>query len=50
MARPIRATVLLVDDEPHSLSAMKMALEDEFDIHIAADAEAALAVLDREWV
>ena len=50
MPSPIRATVLLVDDEPHSLSAMKMALEDEFDIHSAADAEAALAVLDREWV
>lgn len=50
MPSPIRATVLLVDDEPHSLSAMKMALEDEFDIHSAADAESALAVLDREWV
>lgn len=50
MSTPIRATVLLVDDEPHSLSAMKMALEDEFDIQMAGDAEAALSVLDREWV
>lgn len=45
-----RATVLLVDDEPHSLSAMRMALEDEFDCITAADAEAALARMEQEWV
>lgn len=50
MASPIRASVLLVDDEPHSLSAMKMALEDEFDIHMAGDAAQAMAVLEQEWV
>lgn len=50
MSSPIRPAVLLVDDEPHSLSAMKMALEDEFDIHRAGDAAAALAVLEQEWV
>lgn len=45
-----RPTVLLVDDEPHSLSAMRMALEDEFDCIIAADAEAAIAKMEEEWV
>lgn len=49
MASP-RPAILLVDDEPHSLSAMKMALEDEFDILTAPDAAAALAVLEAEWV
>ena len=34
-----RPTVLLVADEPHSLSAMRMALEDEFDCITAGDAE-----------
>jgi len=43
-------TILLVDDEPHSLSAMRMALEDEFDCLTAADAEAALAKMEEEWV
>ena len=50
MTRMIRPAVLLVDDEPHSLSAMKMALEDEFEIHSAGDAEQALTVLEREWI
>lgn len=45
-----RPTVLLVDDEPHSLSSMRMALEDEFDCVTAADAEAALRQMDEEWV
>ena len=45
-----RATILLVDDEPHSLTSMRMALEDEFDIRTAGDAEAALAVLEEDWV
>ena len=45
-----RPTVLLVDDEPHSLSAMRMALEDEFDCITAADADAALARMEEEWV
>lgn len=43
-------TVLLVDDEPHSLSAMRMALEDEFDCVTAADAESALTRMEEEWV
>lgn len=45
-----RPTVLLVDDEPHSLAAMRMALEDEFDCVTAADAEAACARMEEEWV
>lgn len=45
-----RPTLLLVDDEPHSLSAMRMALEDEFDCITAADAEAAMAKMEEEWV
>ncbi|WP_156882946.1 sigma-54 dependent transcriptional regulator [Rhodovulum sp. P5] len=42
--------VLLVDDEPHSLSAMRMALEDEFEILTAANADEAEAILKDEWV
>ena len=45
-----RPTVLLVDDEPHSLAAMRMALEDEFDCITAKDAEAAAAKMEEEWV
>lgn len=45
-----RPTVLLVDDEPHSLSAMRMALEDEFDCITAGDAETAAAKMEEEWV
>ena len=45
-----RPTLLLVDDEPHSLSAMRMALEDEFDCVTATDAETALARMEEEWV
>ena len=45
-----RPAILLVDDEPHSLAAMKMALEDEFDILTAGDADAAARVLEDEWV
>ncbi|MBE2277229.1 MAG: sigma-54-dependent Fis family transcriptional regulator [Rhodobacteraceae bacterium] len=45
-----RPTVLLIDDEPHSLSAMRMALEDEFDCLTAEDADSALKRMDEEWV
>lgn len=45
-----RPTVLLVDDEPHSLSAMRMALEDEFDCIAAGDADTAVARMEEEWV
>ncbi|PYF10678.1 two-component system response regulator HupR/HoxA [Rhodobacter viridis] len=42
--------ILLVDDEPHSLTAMKLALEDDFDVLTAQGAEAAIAILEEEWV
>lgn len=42
--------ILLVDDEPHSILAMKMALEDEFEILTAPAAEEAMAVLQDHWV
>lgn len=45
-----RPFVLLVDDEPHSLSAMRMALEDEFEILTAPDAAAAARLMEEEWV
>lgn len=45
-----RPTLLLVDDEPHSLTAMRMALEDEFDILTAPGAEEAMQTLEKEWV
>jgi len=47
---PSAPAILLVDDEPHSLAAMKLALEDDFDVLTAGGAEAALAVLEEEWV
>ena len=43
-------SVLLVDDEPRSLDAMEMALEDEFEIFRAASAEEALEILAEEWI
>lgn len=45
-----RPSLLLVDDEPHSLTAMRMALEDEFDIFTAAGADEAMQTLEKEWV
>lgn len=46
-ARPL---ILLVDDEPHALGAMRMALEDDFEIATALGAEAALKILEQDWV
>ncbi len=37
--------VLLVDDEPNNLEVLSVLLEEEFDVHCAADGHAALAVL-----
>lgn len=45
-----RPSVLLVDDEPHSLASMRMALEDDFDILTAPDTRAAAALMEEEWV
>lgn len=43
-------TVLLVDDETHSLNAMRMALEDEFDCLTAENAEAAARLMADNYV
>lgn len=45
-----RPAILLVDDEPHALSAMRMALEDEFEILTAPGAAEAARLLEEEWV
>ncbi|RVT83226.1 sigma-54-dependent Fis family transcriptional regulator [Rhodobacteraceae bacterium CCMM004] len=50
MAEAPLPTVLLVDDEAHSVAAMRMALEDEFECFEAESAEAAWDILEREWV
>lgn len=50
MTRSARPSILVVDDEPHSLASMRMALEDEFDILTATSAEGALRILSDEWV
>ena len=43
-------TLLLVDDEAHSLSAMRMALEDEFDCLLAADADEGWRLMEENFV
>ncbi len=43
-------TILLVDDEPHSLASMRMALEDDFAVLEAETAEQALALMEEHWV
>ncbi|SFJ08402.1 sigma-54-dependent transcriptional regulator [Celeribacter neptunius] len=43
-------TVLLVDDEEHSLAAMRMALEDAFDCLIARGADEARAHMEEQFV
>jgi two-component system response regulator HupR/HoxA len=44
------ATVLLVDDEPRSLDAMRRTLEEDFEIRTAGSADEAARVLEREPV
>ncbi|MDO6724375.1 sigma-54 dependent transcriptional regulator [Celeribacter halophilus] len=43
-------TILLVDDEEHSLAAMRMALEDEFDILTALNAGDARELMEEHFV
>ncbi|MBV7380770.1 sigma-54-dependent transcriptional regulator [Maritimibacter dapengensis] len=45
-----RPTILLVDDEPHSVSAMEMALEDEFDCLTATSADEAQGLMADNYV
>jgi len=45
-----RPTLLLVDDEAHSLAAMRMALEDDFECLTAPDADEAMRLMDHNFV
>ncbi|MFM2059443.1 MAG: hypothetical protein RLY71_3828 [Pseudomonadota bacterium] len=47
---PDAATVLLVDDEPRSLEAMRRTLEEDFRVRLAGSAAEALQRLEREAV
>ena len=49
MADPL-PTILLVDDEVHSLNAMRMALEEDFECLTAENAEDALALMEENFV
>ncbi|ACB94803.1 sigma-54-dependent transcriptional regulator [Beijerinckia indica] len=42
--------ILVVDDEPRSVEVMARVLREEFDVHVANGAEAALAVLNAHWI
>ncbi|MBT9384200.1 sigma-54 dependent transcriptional regulator [Pseudooceanicola sp. CBS1P-1] len=43
-------TILVVDDEPHSVAAMRMALEDDFHVLEASDAAEAWRLMEEHWV
>lgn len=43
-------TILVVDDEPHSVAAMRMALEDDFHVLEAQDAASAWRLMEEHWV
>ncbi|MGX9353130.1 sigma-54-dependent transcriptional regulator [Shimia sp. W99] len=43
-------TILLIDDEEHSLAAMRMALEDDFECLTATGADAAKALMEEHFV
>ena len=43
-------SILVVDDEPRSLESIDRILNEQFDIHTAENAEAALKILQREWI
>ena len=43
-------TILLVDDEPHSVASMRMALEDDFAVLETATADQALSLMEEHWV
>lgn len=49
MADPL-PTILLVDDEEHSLNAMRMALEDDFECLAALDADRAVQLMEENFV
>ncbi|WP_420569662.1 sigma-54-dependent transcriptional regulator [Thalassovita sp.] len=43
-------TILLVDDEEHSLASMRMALEDDFDCLTARNADEAMVLMEEHFV
>ncbi len=44
------ATILIVDDEKHTRDGLRMSLEDEFDVYVAADKAEALSVLRNDQI
>lgn len=50
MAAKSLPTILVVDDEPHSVAAMRMALEDDFMVLEASGADEAVALMEEHWV
>lgn len=50
MASQALPTILVVDDEPHSVASMRMALEDDFVVLEATNADDAWALMEEHWV
>ncbi len=46
----MQATVLIVDDEKHTRDGLRLSLEDEFDVYVAADKAEALEVLRNDHI
>jgi len=44
------ATILIVDDEKHTRDGLRLSLEDDFDVYVAADMAQAMEVLKNEQV
>ena len=44
------ATILIVDDEKHTREGLRLSLEDDYDVYIAADRAEAMEVLKNERV
>jgi hypothetical protein len=44
------ATILIVDDEKHTREGLRLSLEDDFDVYVAADMAQAMEVLKNEQV
>ena len=44
------ATILIVDDEKNTRDGLRLSLEDEFDVYVAADQSEAIEVLRNDHV